>query len=429
MRIRKTLLRLIIAFLLVGTPAGLAAAQSGADERPKVAGEVIAVVAERPLPDYLPDRLAGVQATSEVTVFEANDLSRLVAGRVAAFREYLVKRAASRSYGAYRIDLFEAETAFAAFGLFSYGLTGNASRVGTVAGAVWNAGELSFRQGRYFVRVSQSSGRPGKEPAAPQLRLAREVSLMVPPASQTEALPPLLASLPAGYIPGSRRYFLGPEALGSQVERGGELLGFAGDAEAVTAEYAQTEGATGGRGDGGTGRRGDAENDRDASRSREAAPPLKLVIVEYHTPQFAFDSMARASEYLESLSDDERDRIIIKRRGNYIVEATNFGSREPAERLADSVEYPYVVKWLRDPQWPADDVFRQEKAAKMLLSIFGILGLMVLAVLVIGSALGTTIFFKRRKLQQEIFSDAGGMLRLGINQLEAKLIGLPPKRE
>jgi hypothetical protein len=64
----------------------------------------------------------------------------------------------------------------------------------------------------------------------------------------------------------------------------------------------------------------------------------------------------------------------------------------------------------------------------MLLSTFGLLGLMIVAVLVGGAAFGTTIFLKRRKRQRQIFSDAGGMLRLELDPFESRLLGLPPKR-
>src|SRR2546430_11555794 len=45
-------------------------------------------------------------------------------------------------------------------------------------------------------------------------------------------------------------------------------------------------------------------------------------------------------------------------------------------------------------------------------------GLILLTVLVVGTVFGTTIFLKRRKQQGEVFSDAGGMLRLDIDRSE-----------
>ena len=60
---------------------------------------------------------------------------------------------------------------------------------------------------------------------------------------------------------------------------------------------------------------------------------------------------------------------------------------------------------------------------------FGLLGVLLLTVFVGGAVFGTTIFLKRRKQQQEIFSDAGGMLRLELDPFEPTLLGLPPKRD
>ena len=156
---------------------------------------------------------------------------------------------------------------------------------------------------------------------------------------------------------------------------------------------------------------------------------MKLLIVECHTPQFATDAMERVSNYVASLPEAEQQQIILKRTGNYVIEALNVRNRDFAEGLINSVQYPYTVKWLRNPLWPTNDPFRMEKTANMLLSTFGLLGLILLTVLVVGSVFGATIFLKRRRQQGEVFSDAGGMLRLDIDPFESVLLGLPPKRD
>jgi hypothetical protein len=253
-----------------------------------------------------------------------------------------------------------------------------------------------FWKGKYFVRVI--AGNSSSRVTAGELRLARALADRVAMREDIPARPPLLDSLPAqSIVVESQRYLLGPESLNAFVERGGDVFGFAGDAEAVMGEY-------------------------------NIGDKLKLVIVEYHTPQFATDAFARATEHFESLGEADRDRIILKREGNYIVQALNVADREAAQSLIDSIKYDYVVKWLKEPPGPGEDPLRAQKAAQMLLSTFGILGIMILAVLVGGAAFGTTIFLKRRKRQQQIFSDAGGMLRLELDSFEATIIGLPPKR-
>jgi hypothetical protein len=205
----------------------------------------------------------------------------------------------------------------------------------------------------------------------------------------------------------SERYFLGPESLGTFIRGGQEMFDFAGRAEAVVAEYVDPPAG---------------------SLPAGERPPMKLLILECHTPQFATDAFARATGYIESLPEDQKPRTIIKREGNYIVEATDFVNREAARELVDSVKYPYTVKWLRNPLWPTNDPWRAQKTAQVLVSTFALLGIMILAVLVVGGAVGSLVFLKRRKRQLEVFSDAGGMLRLELDPFEKAILGLPAAR-
>jgi hypothetical protein len=420
-------LRLAIIFLLLLVPLAVRGQQPLTSP-----SQVTAVATARPLSELLPDRLAGLGATSEVRLVTGDRLGEIVVDEANAYQEYRVSIAASREYAGIRIDLFQTRNQFAAFGLFTYSCgTSGAKLAGEDigwGGALVNDAVLFWKYS-YFGRLNPTH--PGRGQAAYAVALARAVANSIVPRAEASTRPALLESLPSSQmIAGSEQYFLGPESLGAYVNRGKEMFEFQGDSEAVLAEYNQSppEGSLSQSAPTGAAR-DKADNARGLSKTKSPAEqPLKLIIVEYHTPQFATDGMVRLNSFVESLPEEERDRIIFQREGNYVIGAVNVWDREAAQGLISSIKYPYTVKWLRNPLWPTNDPFRMEKTAQMLLSTFGLLGLILLTVLTLGSAFGATIFLKRRKRQQEIFSDAGGMLRLDIDPFESALLGLPPKR-
>jgi hypothetical protein len=434
MQFRKESLFIVAIVLLLAAPFAIKAQPPSRDGEASPAPPAAGAAPPRALAELLPDKLAGRNSAGAVGQYAGDKLPELAADKPAVYQEYLVTGAVSRRYAEARVDIFETANPFAAYGLFTY--NAGPARGKAVSEAVGSGGSridggLIFWKDNYFVRVVNANRQKGGAGDASLVALARAVAAEISPDGADAALPPLLESLPAdSIIAGSQRYFLGPESLNAHVARGAEMFGFAGDAEAVMAEY--LGGAEDGKGGdpAGDARAGPAASTRGQAplHAQDERPPLKLVIVEYHTPQFAYDAMARVNEYIATLPEDERARIIVKREGNYIVEALNVYERSSAQALVEAVKYPYGVKWLRDPRLPSNDPFRMQKAAQMLLSTFTLLGLLILTVLVGGAAVGTAIFLKRRKQQQEIFSNAGGMLRLELDPFEATLLGLPPKR-
>jgi len=416
---RTSFAKVRLALTIVISLAPLAINAQALPEK-HASGPSVTPVALSAIERLLPDSLAGFKATGPASIVAPDKLAELVGDKSEVYREYLVASAASREYAGTRVDIFETKNQFAAFGLFTYNTGRIANKPAAKdpgSGSTRVDGSITFWRGNFFVRVGSASQKSVRGESRGQETLARAVADSIVPTSAAVSRPPLLDYLPTkSRVPGSEVYFLGPESLNSYAEHGRELFEFAGNTEAVIGEYfqsmssaASTQSAT-----------GSAMTPTDSN--------LKLVIVECHTPQFATDAMTRAEGYAATLPDEERNRLIIKRTGNYIVAAFGVRDRDLAESLIGSIEYPYTVKWLRNPLWPTNDPFRAQKAAEMLLSTFGLLGLILLTVLTGGAVFGTTIFLKRRKRQREVFSDAGGMLRLDIDQFESAMLGLPPPR-
>ena len=347
--------------------------------------------------EFLPDKLANLPATTESKVYQPENLNELTGDKNAIFQDYKVRLAASRTYGTARVDVYLTESRFAAYGLFHY-LTAQvnahpaAKSIGTESASI--DGNTIFWKSQYFVSVN----------GTPALAAAIAEKL---PASENTAPPKLFESLPAaGKVAHSEHYFLGAQTLNTYLPHASDIFVFDGDAEAAYAEYHKTPGAKN-------------------HASQDTAAPLKLAIVEYHTPQFATAALKRSEEFLQTLPPEEQQRLVIKRVGNFIVEAANVEDRDSTEKMIGAIEYPYVVKMLKDPSLPYNDPRHNQKAAEVILSSFAIIGVTGVVAIFCGSLLGTIIFLKRRKRQQQVFSDAGGMLRLQLDPLE-DVIMLPP---
>lgn len=433
MHLDKQRSAVLATILVLISPLAIGAQQARAAEEQPASAAVTPLAPSSPLARLLPGSLARLKASSDIKQLAGDNLVELVAGKASIYREYRVTSAASREYAGVRVDVFETQNQFAALGLFMFNCGASKNKpidedIGS--GGARLEGELVFWKGNIFVRIGDPSQKPSGVSSTVREALARAVADAIVPTSAAVTRPPLLDSLPAAsLVPKSQRYFLGPESLGAFVENGRAMFEFDGDTEAVMAQYAQGEAPNGGAPQVQATGQTQAKADIVArSASGESDSSLKLLIVEFHTPQFATDAMERVTNYVSSLPETDQQHIVFKRTGNYVVEAVNVRDRDFAESLINSVQYPYTVKWLRNPLWPVNDPFRMEKTADMLLSTFGLLGLILATVLTVGSVFGTTIFLKRRKQQREVFSDAGGMLRLDIEPFESVILGLPPKR-
>jgi hypothetical protein len=432
---RKRFLSTIATVFLLAAPWGIIAQQNDAEQKPTSPPPQMISITE-----LLPETLAGAKATSEIRHYTPETLLELVADKAAVYQEYNITEAASRRYGATRVDVCKTASPRAAFGLFTYTAKVDPNK------ALWKepgaastevADGFVFWKQSYFVKVSNAL--PGGKNSSAHAGIAKAVAHLIPASEEIPGPPALFDSLPKNSLVAySERYFLGPEALNAYLARGRDRFSFDGKAEAVVAEYRKASEAPNHlnqKADKGATKPTASSKPKASPGSVSSHPaaalsqPMQLVIIEYHTPQFCTDAMKRLNGFEATLSEDERQRFIIKRVGNFIVGATNFEDREFAEALLNTVEYPYVVKWLQNPAIPTNDPFAIQKAGQMLVSTFSLIGLSGGIMLLSGAIFGTTLFLKRRKQQREAFSDAGGMIGLHLDPLEEAMLSLPAAKD
>lgn len=161
--------------------------------------------------------------------------------------------------------------------------------------------------------------------------------------------------------------------------------------------------------------------------------PTQFIIVEFNTPQLAGDNDRDILAKLEELRTQGQPLPSAYRRvGNYSVFVFKAADEQAAKELIDQVEYEQVVQWLGDNPYMLEKAQREyyETTAGVLVAVVKASGLSLLLCLAAGGFLGALLFSRRRAQQRqaEAFSDAGGMLRLNIDEITpqtdpAKLVG------
>jgi hypothetical protein len=145
----------------------------------------------------------------------------------------------------------------------------------------------------------------------------------------------------------------------------------------------------------------------------------KLLIVEYNTPQGSIETDEKVKQRLTET--EPNPPVYYRRVGNYNVFVFDATDETAANALLDQVKYEKIVQWL------GEDPFQYERAQRSyaitlteiffgtVLAIVSGIGLAVLA----GIGVGFVFFYvrKRQRDEMESFSDAGGMLRLNLDDL------------
>ena len=146
----------------------------------------------------------------------------------------------------------------------------------------------------------------------------------------------------------------------------------------------------------------------------------QLVIVEFSTPQFSVENDQRIAAKIQELKSQTQPVPTAYRRvGNYSVFVFNGSDEASANQLIDQVRYEKVVQWLGDDPNMADRLQRYfaQTSAGVLIAVLKSSGLSLLACLAIGGVFGFLLFRQRRAQAAAVFSDAGGSVRLNLDEL------------
>ena len=152
----------------------------------------------------------------------------------------------------------------------------------------------------------------------------------------------------------------------------------------------------------------------------------KVLLVEFNTPQLATENDERIIARIHELWNLGQPAPTAYRRvGNYSVFVFDAPDEQTANRLIDQVKYEQVVSWLGENPNILRDAERRyvDTTLGVLIAVLKASGYAAVACLGIGALLGGLLFGYRRNQQKAVtaYSDAGGMLRLNLDEMTADL--------
>lgn len=358
-----------------------------------VCAQAAIVNANKPAPSApvtasLPDSVRDFRAVTPIKPIEVDPRSVAVRDVTAASRSYLGSNRRKVT-----VEVFVGPSQSAVYSIFSHrrnqiarsGGVVDRSSVGTDSQI--SEGMLMFVQGKALVviRGDRQLERKDFETFASDFAAKLERG--------EDELPVLIKHLPEFESVRDRAtYFVDPNDLrvfnSSPVF---DVLNFDGGAEAVSADYGQAQ----------------------------------MVIVEFTTPQHATEADKLITAQLEKLRGQNQPLPTAYRRvGNYGVFVFNAPSEAEALRLIGEVKYEQVTQWLGDSPYPFLEAQRRYTATTLgvLVSVVKASGLALLTCISVGGILGSLLFLRRRAQQKvaDAYSDAGGMLRLNLDDMTAK---------
>ena len=147
-----------------------------------------------------------------------------------------------------------------------------------------------------------------------------------------------------------------------------------------------------------------------------------VLIVEFNTPQLATENDQRIINRIQDLWKQGQPAPSAYRRvGNYSVFVFDAPDEQTAKQLIDQVKYEQVVQWLGENPYVFKEAQKQyvETTLGVLIAVVKASGVALVACLGVGGLFGGLLFSWRRAQQKnvEAFSDAGGMLRLNLDEI------------
>ena len=153
--------------------------------------------------------------------------------------------------------------------------------------------------------------------------------------------------------------------------------------------------------------------------------PSKVLIIEFNTPQLATENDKRIIARIQELWKLGQPAPTAYRRvGNYSVFVFDAPDEQTAKQLIDQVKYEQVVQWLGENPNILKEAEKRyvNTTLGVLVAVLKASGYAALLCLGIGGLIGGLLFSYRRAQQKDVtaFSDAGGMLRLNLDELSAE---------
>ena len=151
--------------------------------------------------------------------------------------------------------------------------------------------------------------------------------------------------------------------------------------------------------------------------------PSKVLIIEFNTPQLAADNDRQIIARIQELWKlGQPAPTAYQRVGNYSVFVFDAPDEQTAKRLINEIKYEQVVQWLGDNP----NIYKEAEkryintTLGVLVAVLKASGYALIACLGLGGLIGGLLFTYRRAQQKAVtFSDAGGMLRLNLDDLTA----------